>query len=126
MRRRLNNLNQSYGEFGVKANLVVSIISALAVTSASAAVQCGPEDQRVIVKQDTFGAVSVDAFEHIDFASSQSLADAVSGQKARRVPAGTIACQVGRDGFHIGAAHLVVPGQPLEYWVPYRAVTVAE
>ncbi|WP_394475124.1 hypothetical protein [Ralstonia mannitolilytica] len=126
MRLRQKILDQTYGVFGVKAKLVVSITSALAVTSASAALQCGPENQRVIVKQDTLGAVSVEAFQHIDFASSESLAEAVSAQKARRVPAGTIACQVGRDGFHIGAAHLTVPGQPLEYWVPYRAVSVAE
>ncbi|HIH2745242.1 TPA: hypothetical protein ACYLN4_000920 [Burkholderia lata] len=126
MRWQQKILDQTYGVFGVKAKLVVSIFSALAVTSASAALQCGPENQRVIVKQDTLGAVSVDAFQHIDFASSESLAEAVSAQKARRIPAGTIACQVGRDGFHIGAAHLTVPGQPLEYWVPYRAVSVAE
>lgn len=126
MRWQQKILDQTYGVFGVKAKLVVSIFSALAVTSASAALQCGPENQRVIVKQDTLGAVSVDAFQHIDFASSESLAEAVSAQKARRIRAGTIACQVGRDGFHIGAAHLTVPGQPLEYWVPYRAVTVAE
>jgi len=126
MRLRQKILDQTYGVFGVKAKLVVSITSALAVTSASAALQCGPENQRVIVKQDTLGAVSVEAFQHIHFASSESLAEAVSAQKARRVPAGTIACQVGRDGFHIGAAHLTVPGQPLEYWVPYRAVSVAE
>lgn len=78
------------------------------------------------MKQNTLGAVSVDAFQDIDFASSESQAKALSEQKAQRVPAGTVACQVGRDGFHIGAAHLMVPGQPLEYWVPYRAVTVAE
>ncbi|WP_247391848.1 hypothetical protein [Ralstonia pseudosolanacearum] len=110
----------------MKAKLVVSIFCALAVTSASAALQCGPENQRVIVKQDTIGAVSVDAFQHIDFASSESRAEAVSAQTAHRVPGGTVACQVGRDGFHIGAAHLMVPEQPLEYWVPYRAVSVAE
>lgn len=119
-------MTRPMGAFGVKAKLVVSIFSALAVTSASAALQCGPENQRVIVKQDTIGAVSVDAFQHIDYSSSESLAEAVSAQKARRVAAGTIACQVGRDGFHIGAAHLTVPGQPLDYWVPYRAVSVAE
>lgn len=110
----------------MKVKFVVLVFSSLAMASASAALQCGPESRRVIVKQDTIGAVSVDEFQQIDFGKSASVAAAVSAQKARRIPAGTVACQMNRDGFHVGAAHLTVPGQPVEYWVPYRAVTVAE
>ncbi|RQH09595.1 hypothetical protein [Paraburkholderia dinghuensis] len=110
----------------MKMKLLVAILSALVMTSASAAVQCGPDNQRVVVKHDVIGAVSVDAFQHIDYASSQSLASALSEQTAHRLAAGTVACQIGRDGFHVGAAHLVVPGQKVDYWVPYRDVAAAE
>lgn len=110
----------------MKKNLSVLILSALVMTSASAAVQCGPKDQRVVVTYDTVGAITVDEFQHIDFSSPQSVADALSEQKAHRVSSGTVACQISQDGFHVGAAHLTVPGQPVDYWVPYRAVAAAE
>ena len=105
---------------------LLALAVAAAVSVPAFAAGCGPNETKVVVTQNTVGAVDVDVFQHIDFDSDASVQRALADQKAHPISAGTPACQVVGDGFHVSSAHLKVAGQPFDYWVPYRTVTNAD
>ncbi|MCX4151966.1 MULTISPECIES: hypothetical protein [Paraburkholderia] len=110
----------------MKLQFLLPILAAFSLTSASAALQCGHGESKVVVKYDTLGGLTRQAFKDISFDSADSRSNALSRQTARPIPAGTVACKVDGDGFFDDAAHLNVAGQPVDYWVQDRAVTPAD
>jgi hypothetical protein len=106
----------------MKTKYLFALAVAAAVSVPAFAAGCGPNETKVVVTQNTVGAVDLDVFQHIVFDSAESVQQALADQKAHPISAGTTACQLLPDGFHVGSAHLKVAGQPFDYWVPYRTV----
>lgn len=108
----------------MKKQLAVIVLAAMAATSASA-MSCGAGESKVVVKQDTVGAISVRAFEDINFESAESVQSALTGHTARKVAGGTVACMVnGEGGFFDYAVQL--KSEPLDLWVQKDTVVDAQ
>jgi hypothetical protein len=104
--------------------IMLLVLAAVPAMSAFAA-PCAPGESKVVVRQDTVGAINLDEYKAIDFKSPESTSNAVKTHVARAIAAGTVACRKSGSFFDY-AAVLNLPGQPLDLWVPDSTLEKAE
>jgi hypothetical protein len=105
---------------------IAAFLFAVSTATSASAMSCARGEAGVILARKVVGTYTLDTFRHLDFSNVDEVHEALAGQKARTLAAGTLACQVVGDGFLDYAAHLKIPGLPVAVWVEQRALEPVE